>query len=292
MSGNNPAGTYTLENGKSNKKQDPQTVINEFWKNFNSTTPGKPFSILPDNLYAKRAALNAPKGVIPGHKAVVSYDEAVDACKNKVARIVKECRRVNQKYTDVHFDIEIDLKLGDKSCLQNLRRTGREMNPGSVKRVADIFDNPQFWIDGASSDDVCQGRDGDCWFIAALCTLSNVKGLIEKVCVARDEQVGVYGFVFHRDGEWTSTIVDDKLFLIKPDYDEGPFMERSIFDDRVRSDAEAEYRKQFQTGSGALYFAQCSDPNETWLPVSNSCPPILQSNTDTVLSYWKRHMPK
>jgi len=45
---------------------------------------------------------------------------------------------------------------------------------------------------------VRQGNDGDCWFMSALATISNKDGLIPKVCVARDEQVGVYGFVFHR----------------------------------------------------------------------------------------------
>lgn len=43
-----------------------------------------------------------------------------------------------------------------------------------------------------------QGNDGDCWFMSALATISNKEGLIQRVCVARDEQVGVYGFVFHR----------------------------------------------------------------------------------------------
>jgi hypothetical protein len=45
---------------------------------------------------------------------------------------------------------------------------------------------------------VRQGRDGDCYLMAALCGLGNMEGLIDKVCVARDEVVGVYGFVFHR----------------------------------------------------------------------------------------------
>lgn len=46
--------------------------------------------------------------------------------------------------------------------------------------------------------------------------------------MARDEQVGVYGFVFHRDGEWFSEIIDDKLYLKRPDYDES-FIERMIW---------------------------------------------------------------
>jgi hypothetical protein len=37
--------------------------------------------------------------------------------------------------------------------------------------------------------------------MSALATISNKEGLIQRVCVARDEQVGVYGFVFHRGME-------------------------------------------------------------------------------------------
>ena len=59
--------------------------------------------------------------------------------------------------------------------------------------------------------------------MSALCTLGNKAGLIESVCVARDEKVGVYGFVFYRDGEWISEVIDDKLYLTKPDYDESFF---------------------------------------------------------------------
>jgi hypothetical protein len=37
--------------------------------------------------------------------------------------------------------------------------------------------------------------------MAALCTLGNKKGLIENICVASNEDVGIYGFVFYR-GEY------------------------------------------------------------------------------------------
>lgn len=83
--------------------------------------------------------------------------------------------------------------------------------PKAVKRVVDIFDAPEFYVDGPTANDVRQGRDGDCWLMAALCTLSNKPGLIERCCVAHDQAVGVYGFVFHRDGEWFSEIIDDKV---------------------------------------------------------------------------------
>lgn len=64
-------------------------------------------------------------------------------------------------------------------------------SPKAVKRVGEIFDEPTFYIDGPTANDVRQGRDGDCWLMAALCTLSNKPGLIERICVARDEAVGV-----------------------------------------------------------------------------------------------------
>jgi hypothetical protein len=73
-----------------------------------------------------------------------------------------------------------------------------DLRPMSVKRVEDVFEKPRFFIDGATASDVRQGKEGDCWFMSALCTLSNKEGLIPRVCVARDEAVGVYGFVFHR----------------------------------------------------------------------------------------------
>lgn len=75
------------------KKQPPQKSIDQFWDKFTTKHPGKVFTILPDNLYAKRAAAYAPRGSIPGQNALASYQEAADACVKKVQKIVKECRR-------------------------------------------------------------------------------------------------------------------------------------------------------------------------------------------------------
>ncbi|KAF1984942.1 cysteine proteinase [Aulographum hederae CBS 113979] len=253
--------------------QAPQKTIDEFWANFTSKTPGKAFTILPHNLYAKRAAAQAPKGVIPGQNAVASYEEARLSCVDKVEKIVKECRRTNQKYRDSHFDIEADLKDSLQNngkaadCLMGLRDKCRTLRPQSVKRVEDVFEKPEFFIEGASATDVRQGKEGDCWFMAALCTLSNKEGLIKRVCVARDEKVGVYGFVFHRDGEWRSEVIDDKLYLIKEDFHESLLERNKWLELQNRARPEEEYRTVMQTGSRALYFAQCSDANETWLPL-------------------------
>ncbi|KAF7673748.1 cysteine proteinase [Alternaria burnsii] len=255
------------------RKQAPQRNIDEFWNKFTTKHPGKIFTILPDNLYAKRAAAHAPKGSIPGVNALASYEEAKEACTRKVAKIVKECRRLNQKYRDPHFDIEADFKRSQAfpdtpaDCLTGLNEEKTDFHPLSVKRVEDIFDDPRFYIGGATANDVRQGNDGDCWFMSALATISNKEELIQRVCVARDEKVGVYGFVFHRDGEWISEVIDDKLYLIKEDFDEAKLERYHWLELQNRKSPEDEYRTVMQTGSRALYFAQCSDPNETWLPL-------------------------
>lgn len=123
------------------KKQPPQRSINQFWDKFTTKHPGKVFTILPDNLYAKRAAANAPKGSIPGQNALQSYQEAVDACTRKVEKIVKESRRLNVKYRDPHFDIEADFKRSQQSpevppdCLAALNEDKTTFQPMSVKRI-------------------------------------------------------------------------------------------------------------------------------------------------------------
>jgi hypothetical protein len=123
------------------RKQAPQRNIDEFWNKFSTKHPGKIFTILPDNLYAKRAAAHAPKGSIPGVNALASYEEAKEACIRKVAKIVKECLRLNQKYRDPHFDIEADFKRSQAipdtpaDCLSGLNEEQTNFHPLSVKRV-------------------------------------------------------------------------------------------------------------------------------------------------------------
>ncbi|KAL8867430.1 MAG: hypothetical protein Q9174_005670, partial [Haloplaca sp. 1 TL-2023] len=248
------------------KKRVPQRNVDEFWDKFTTKFPGKVHSILPANVYARTKAAQSPSGLVHGQATGKSYDQAAADCKAAVNKIAKECRRVNLKYRDPHFDIEFDLKRNRRDCLDSLTGNGNDLSPKSVKRVPDIFDDPIFFKEGASASDVRQGFNGDCWFLSALCAISNKKDLVDRVCVARDEKVGVYGFVFHRDGEWIQTIIDDKLYLIAADWYETTDDKRT-WDNVRRVDAEEEYRKANQAGSRALCFAQCSDENETWLPL-------------------------
>lgn len=89
--------------------------------------------------------------------------------------------------------------------------------------------------------------------------------------LARDEKVGVYGFVFFRDGEWISEVIDDKLYLECPDYDDCDDYRRMAWDSshsKIDPSLKREgFRKAFQAGSDALFYGSCSDPNETWVPL-------------------------
>ncbi|KAL7920778.1 hypothetical protein ACQKWADRAFT_321890 [Trichoderma austrokoningii] len=258
------------------RQQTPQEAIDEFWAKFTTKAPGKATTVIPQNPYTARVARKNAKTASSSTTIQASYETAAAMCRAKVEKIVQECRRVNKKYRDPHFDLEADLKLVRRDCLESLSNfepfdnPGKDFRPGSAKRVVEIFDKPQFYIDGPTANDVRQGRDGDCWLMSALCTLSNKKGLIERLCVAHDQDVGVYGFVFYRDGEWISEIVDDFLYLTKSDYDEKHW-ERVLFDELERSNPEEAYRRVYQSNSSALYFAQCQHPQETWLPLLEKC---------------------
>jgi hypothetical protein len=115
--------------------QPPQETVKQFWDNFNTKHPGKVFTVLPDNPYARTKAAQVPKGIIQGQDEVKSYEQAKRECQRAVDRIVRECKRANQKYTDLHFDIEFDLKSGRRDCLDSLDGPNDDLRPKGVKRV-------------------------------------------------------------------------------------------------------------------------------------------------------------
>lgn len=116
-------------------KQTPQDTLRQFWDQFTTKFPGKVYTVLPDNPYARAKASRIPKGVVQAQDAGKSYEQASGECKRAVERIVKECQRLNQKYTDPHFDIEVDLKSGRRDYLDGLNKKNLEMLPRGVKRV-------------------------------------------------------------------------------------------------------------------------------------------------------------
>lgn len=172
----------------------------------------------------------------------------------------------SRAFADVmSIDVNSLTHLVKNAHLQSSRRADpNRFKPGygSIHRIDWIFDKPQFTIDGFSSSDVQQGALGDCWFLAGIATICSRKDLMERVCVASDPECGIYGFVFQRDGQWVSTVVDDYLFLKEKDFED---LAPELYD--PTSAARQTWRRLRQTGSDALLYANCAHPNETWLPL-------------------------
>ncbi|KAJ2930752.1 hypothetical protein H1R20_g6335, partial [Candolleomyces eurysporus] len=224
---------------------------------------------------------------LPGLLVTSNLKEVINECRSQVETIAKECRANNTKFRDLDFDL-----LNDRwSCLIGLDWTVAPRYPSGVMRVTEVFDNPQFFkADGApSSDDISQGGLGDCWFLCALATISNIPQLVHEVCVARDEEVGVYGFVFYKDNGWVSVIIDESvhvLFILGPQtslthtphlattinansllctnapkWDELSKEEQDLYSDREQ------FNNLTRKAGKNLTFAKSGAQGETWVPL-------------------------
>ncbi|EOO01398.1 putative calpain family cysteine protease protein [Phaeoacremonium minimum UCRPA7] len=258
------------EKKKKKKKPPPQQGIDKIWelfsqKKFSKALAVLPFSPVPPSSSGERANELLSAG----------YDRAVEECRQRVRKIIAECKRINTRYRD-RWDIDWDLKWEKGHCLNSLGSTKFDINmstmlnpnaniPKAVKRVHEIYEKPTF-MEKVLPGDIKQGNLGNCWFVASLTGLANVEDGIKRICVEYDTKIGIYGFVFYRDGEWVWSIIDDKLHLKSPCWD-SPSMQRDLLQQIDREDVERVYRKTYQTGSKALFFAQNKDQNETWVPL-------------------------
>lgn len=174
-----------------------QAGINDFWSKFSTKKPSKVTSIFPRLLYASILPEHPdPRGIASAVNAAASYEAAAKECREKVHKIVGECHRTNEKFTDGDFDIESDLDWW-RNCLDGLeyeaeavptpapaaaagsrgsspsrgvvapriwdgvgRRDVNAYAPGSVHRLDWVFKDPKFTIDGFSSSDINQGSNG------------------------------------------------------------------------------------------------------------------------------------
>ncbi|KAJ6501177.1 cysteine proteinase [Mycena vitilis] len=216
------------------------------------------------DLFDADMAVDAPAGAwsLPddgiGLLSTPELDGVIQECKSHVAQIAKQCRGRNSRYRDPDFDLEMNRG----KCLDGLNVTGL-FYPPDVKRVTELFEDPHFLVGGPRSDEIMQGpQTYNCWFISALSSTATVKGLVEKYCVARDEEVGVYGFIFWRDVRWVSVLIDDLLYTSLPRYEELCKTEKALF-----QDDKARYNCPAQKGSGVLYFAKSGSAGETWVPL-------------------------
>jgi Calpain family cysteine protease len=84
-------------------------------------------------------------------------------------------------------DRDFDLQFDDFRCLNGYTEGDLGDAPQKdVQRVTEIYESPNFFPKGGAvtSNAIAQGRLGDCYFLAALATVSSFPSLIEKICVA------------------------------------------------------------------------------------------------------------
>ncbi|KAJ3569972.1 hypothetical protein NP233_g4705 [Leucocoprinus birnbaumii] len=209
-------------------------------------------------------AMSRPHSYVTKKPSLLQTPElpfVIAQCKKRVEQIAKDCRAGNRKFRDPEFDLEND----QHRCLYGLFiKPGESFSPSDVLRTTKIFKHPEFFADGRpDSTQIVQGGIGDCWFLSALSSVATAPGLLEQLCVARDESVGVYGFIFFRDNRWVDVIVDDLLCTRRPKFEDLTPFEQSLY-----HDDKDYYLKSASVNEGkTLYFARSGARTETWVPL-------------------------
>ncbi|KAH6890185.1 hypothetical protein BKA70DRAFT_873520 [Coprinopsis sp. MPI-PUGE-AT-0042] len=188
-------------------------------------------------------------------------ESAIASCRKEVDSIVKACRARNVRFRDRDFDLQFD----PFRCLNGYTPSDLLDAPQKdVQRVTEIYDDPHFFPKGGAvtSNAIAQGSLGDCYFLAALATVSSFPSLIEKICVARDEVVGVYGFIFYGDHGWTSVIVDDLLYTKVAKFEELSAESKALY-----HNSKDHYNAVARKGGKTLLFAGAGSQDEMWVPL-------------------------
>ena len=225
-------------------------------------------------------AQSVPKGIVKASPIGKGFEEAAMKCKQQCQELAHRCRKENTFFRDADFEMDEDLTEGHRDCLEGLvldepdaeespeaeespdAEESPILDPRNVQRIRDIFTDPHF-SNVTQQDLGVANQNPSNWLQAGIATAYNAPSLLDRLCVFKDQEVGIYGFLFHKDGRWAPTVVDDNLYMRAVDYDLLSDQERFLISDN----SEEEYRRYFQTGSRSLYFSASLNENETWLPL-------------------------
>ncbi|XP_041660791.1 calpain-3b isoform X2 [Cheilinus undulatus] len=141
------------------------------------------------------------------YSAILSRNEAV-----KDAKRLKTFLELRDKYVRKKVVFEDPLFPANDSSLFYSHKPSMKIE---WKRPSELCEDPQFIIDGAKRTDICQGKLGDCWLLAAIACLTVNEKLLYRVIPPdqsfTENYAGIFHFQFWRYGEWIDVVVDDRI---------------------------------------------------------------------------------
>ena len=189
---------------------------------------------------------------------------------------IKKCEEIfnsigNSKFIDTEFGSQPndEGKLNKFSLYGKIGPSQNDINPAhiewySIDQIS--IGEAKFFDDGVESNDVIQGRLGDCWFLSALSVIATKdyllrgefsESILDDGIIDDEETVmlstgvyppifhtfrtkGIFCFKFYKNFKWRYVIIDDRLPCFK------------------------QYQQKYKP---VLIYGHCRQPNEFWVPL-------------------------
>lgn len=151
-------------------------------------------------------------------KCTPSEDEYLKVV-NQVKQQVQEIVNQKKAFKDADFPVsnpkKILFRYPNAPYVKSFKNVEQKIH--AWKRLTKIISNPVVFKDGVDANDIRQGSIGSCWFLSSLSIVAIREERIKKCFVSHNTKLGVYGFVFFKNGRWHPVIIDG-LFSLVFDY--------------------------------------------------------------------------